>query len=60
MRCPECGEAMACIDSRPSGNTVWRRHKCDRCGKRFTTYELFDYELDNITKLLDQVERLVT
>lgn len=42
MRCPYCGEENTrVIDSRPAeeSNSIRRRRQCDRCMKRFTTYE---------------------
>lgn len=48
MRCPYCGEENTrVIDSRPAeeNNAIRRRRLCDKCGKRFTTYE----KAENIT-----------
>lgn len=42
MKCPFCGEEdTKVIDSRPAdeGNSIRRRRQCDKCKKRFTTYE---------------------
>lgn len=42
MKCPFCGkDNTRVIDSRPAddGNTIRRRRQCDKCFKRFTTYE---------------------
>ena len=42
MRCPYCAsEDTRVTDSRPveEMNSIRRRRQCDRCGKRFTTYE---------------------
>ena len=42
MRCPFCGdENTRVIDSRPAeeNNSIRRRRVCDKCSKRFTTYE---------------------
>lgn len=42
MKCPFCGEEdTKVIDSRPAdeGSSIRRRRQCDKCGKRFTTYE---------------------
>ena len=42
MKCPFCShENTRVIDSRPAedNNSIRRRHVCDECGKRFTTYE---------------------
>ena len=42
MKCPYCGEENTkVIDSRPSeeNNAIRRRRQCEKCKKRFTTYE---------------------
>ncbi len=42
MRCPYCGEENTrVIDSRPAedGSSIRRRRLCDKCARRFTTYE---------------------
>ncbi len=42
MKCPYCGsQDTRVIDSRPAddGASCRRRRACDKCGKRFTTYE---------------------
>ena len=42
MRCSFCGyEDSKVLDSRPveDGRSIRRRRECQRCGKRFTTYE---------------------
>lgn len=42
MKCPFCGEAdTKVIDSRPAddNSSIRRRRQCDKCTKRFTTYE---------------------
>ena len=41
MRCPYCGsEELKVIDSRSAGDAaIRRRRQCEKCGKRFTTYE---------------------
>ena len=42
MKCPFCGdENTTVIDSRPSEetNAIRRRRQCEKCNKRFTTYE---------------------
>ncbi len=42
MRCPFCGsEDTRVTDSRPveETNSIRRRRQCDKCSRRFTTYE---------------------
>ena len=45
MRCPFCGYAQdKVVDSRESkdADSIRRRRECERCNKRFTTYERID------------------
>ncbi len=45
MRCPYCGHTQdKVIDSRESkeADSIRRRRECERCSKRFTTYERLD------------------
>jgi len=54
MRCPFCGnEEDKVIDSRPSqdGRSVRRRRECEKCGKRFTTYEYIENVSLTIVKI---------
>ena len=53
MRCPECGEETEVVDSRKSHNTIRRRRECLNCGLRFTTYEVLDYDYQDLKKLLE-------
>ncbi|NMA84359.1 MAG: transcriptional repressor NrdR [Epulopiscium sp.] len=42
MRCPFCNnETLKVVDTRPSedSNSIRRRRQCEKCEKRFTTYE---------------------
>ena len=45
MKCPFCGFAQdKVVDSRESkdADAIRRRRECEKCGKRFTTYERID------------------
>ncbi len=45
MRCIYCGcEESRVVDSRSveDGNSIRRRRECEKCGRRFTTYEKVD------------------
>ena len=45
MKCPYCGFALdRVVDSRESkeADSIRRRRECERCNKRFTTYERLD------------------
>lgn len=43
MRCPYCKNSETMVkDSRPVGNTIKRRRQCANCGKRFSTYEVYE------------------
>jgi transcriptional repressor NrdR len=45
MRCPFCSHLQdRVVDSREAkvGDTIRRRRECEKCGRRFTTYERID------------------
>lgn len=45
MKCPYCGDLESkVVDSRPAeeGGSIRRRRECQKCGKRFTTYETIE------------------
>jgi len=53
MKCPFCENPdTKVIDSRPTeeGQAVRRRRECDRCNKRFTTYEKIEQMLLMVVK----------
>lgn len=53
MKCPYCPETETkVIDSRESkdGDLIRRRRECERCGKRFTTYERVEEPLPAVVK----------
>ena len=53
MKCPFCDSAdTKVIDSRPTeeGHAIRRRRGCDKCGKRFTTYEKVEENLLMVAK----------
>jgi transcriptional repressor NrdR len=53
MKCPYCPETETkVIDSRVSktGALIRRRRECERCGKRFTTYERVEEPLPAVVK----------
>ena len=53
MKCPYCDNAETkVIDSRPTedGHAIRRRRGCERCGKRFTTYEKVEESIIMIIK----------
>lgn len=63
MKCPFCGvENTKVIDSRPAedNNAIRRRRQCDKCIKRFTTYEKIEaiplvvVKKDNIREPFDR------
>jgi len=40
MQCPYCGEPDSrVVDTRATADSIRRRRECQRCHKRFTTYE---------------------
>jgi transcriptional repressor NrdR len=53
MKCPYCSaDETAVIDSRLSddGESVRRRRECEKCGKRFTTYERVELSMPMVVK----------
>lgn len=52
MKCPTCGHPDSkVIDSRPTEEgSIRRRRECQRCKRRFTTYEIFDVVPTMVTK----------
>lgn len=51
MKCPFCGEEDSkVIDSRPAEDRKRRRRECQKCGKRFTTYEIVEKPLRIVVK----------
>lgn len=53
MRCPYCESPdTRVIDSRPTeeGHAIRRRRGCEKCGKRFTTYEKVEENIIMIIK----------
>lgn len=53
MRCPACGNTEdKVVDTRPSENeqVIRRRRECERCGRRFTTYERIEEILPFVIK----------
>ena len=53
MKCPYCkADDTAVIDSRESedGDSVRRRRRCEKCDKRFTTYERVELSMPMVVK----------
>ena len=51
MLCPYCCAAETKVtDKRDSGSVARRRRECLKCGKRFTTYERVELDLNVIKK----------
>ncbi len=53
MKCPFCdNEDTKVVDSRPidEGNAIRRRRECEKCGKRFTTYEKVEASIIMVIK----------
>ena len=51
MNCPYCSsENFKVLESRDSLDSIRRRRECDKCGKRFTTYEKIAIDLMVIKK----------
>ena len=58
--CPHCGEwcVSRVFNTRPVGNSIYRRRKCMNCGKRFTTYEIDANTFKELSKNLDILSRI--
>ncbi len=53
MRCPFCGHVdTQVVETRESdeGDQIRRRRRCQKCDKRFTTYERADIALPSVVK----------
>jgi len=51
MQCPYCTASETKVtDKRDSGSVARRRRECLKCGKRFTTYERVELDLNVIKK----------
>jgi transcriptional repressor NrdR len=53
MHCPFCpNEDTQVLDSRVSedGRAVRRRRRCEKCDKRFTTYERTEFSMPTLVK----------
>lgn len=51
MICPYCSHIETkVVDSRESENNVRRRRECEKCSKRFTTYEKVEFDLTVLKK----------
>ncbi|MGC9309670.1 MAG: transcriptional regulator NrdR [Candidatus Nanoarchaeia archaeon] len=51
MRCPYCNQQETKVtDKRDSEGFIRRRRECLKCGKRFTTYERVELDLNVIKK----------
>ena len=53
MKCPYCDNIdTKVIDSRPTedGHAIRRRRGCDKCGRRFTTYEKVEASIHMVIK----------
>jgi len=51
MLCPYCTAAETKVtDKRDSGSVARRRRECLKCGKRFTTYERVELDLNVVKK----------
>jgi len=49
--CPYCSHIETkVVDSRESESNVRRRRECEKCSKRFTTYEKVEFDLNVIKK----------
>lgn len=60
MNCPGCGlEQTKCTNTRPRGETRYRRYTCQNCGRRFTTWEIHASVIDEIWKAEKVLNKLL-
>ncbi|NUJ97369.1 transcriptional repressor NrdR [Candidatus Gracilibacteria bacterium] len=60
MFCPQCGNPLTkVIDSRinENGTNIRRRRECEKCGRRFTTFEQIELVNINVIKSDNELER---
>jgi transcriptional regulator NrdR family protein len=48
MECLTCNDKTRVVDSRQEGNMRYRRHYCQSCKTKFTTYEITAAEYDRL------------
>jgi len=54
-----CGNETEVFDSRLRGDgSVWRRRKCASCGKRFTTFEVSEYDFKKMRDFSRRYEKI--
>ncbi len=55
--CPKCGGDVRVMDTRcpKTSNTIRRRRICDRCGYRYSTYEVDSETYNILLKTLNNV-----
>lgn len=53
MKCPHCGsvDGSRIIDTRDANEARRRRHVCDKCEQRFTTYEISAEEYERLLRV---------
>lgn len=56
MQCPYCGSDSQVVDSRVTSDGVRRRRSCNRCKRRFTTYERVSAPGLRVIKRSDKTE----
>jgi transcriptional regulator NrdR family protein len=63
MNCPKCNsDNVFTPDSRPRGNTVYRRRSCEGCGYRWSTLEISHEEylgLQEAKRLLEKMKHIL-
>lgn len=64
IACSHCGHLKSHVeDSKPLGNTRWRRRRCISCKKLFKTFEFEENQIPNghneeLVMMVDQLETL--
>lgn len=50
MNCPKCNGKSKTKDTRKKPGMIMRRHECFECHHRFTTYEIWADDYDELKK----------
>lgn len=59
MTCPECGAPMRVCNSINKGNGVrYKRHLCQSCGARATSWEIPETTLKDMERQLKEYQKL--
>lgn len=58
MKCGVCGGESRVVDSRETKGWIRRRRECERCGARWTTFEMPGEEMETVRKIRRLIEQI--